>query len=293
MQVAIHLGAHCTDEDRLLKSLLANKDLLAEQGISVPGPGRYREMLQNLARDHKGRLADADTQARIREAILHDQGARRVVLSDENFICVHGRIFENGVLYEKSSYKTQWFRNLFPEDEVEFLIAIRNPASLIPVAFHHPAQRYGRFDRYLAGTDVMDVRWSDVILTIRENNPDCPLTVWCNEDAPLIWPEILSELSKHDPDKPLGDDFGLLQSIMDPAGMDQMHIYLAENPPKSDEDRRGILAAFLEKFAIEQEVVEELDAPGWTDDLVAELTALYEADMDEIAKISGVTFLVP
>ncbi len=293
MQVAIHLGAHCTDDDRLLKSLLANKNALAGEGISVPGPGRYREMLQQSARKLRGKPASADLQEQIRNEILHDRGAARVVLSDENFICVHSRIFENAMLYEKSSYKTRWLRNLFPEDEVEFHIGIRNPASFIPAAFNHPDQRYGTFKQFIAATDVMDIRWSDVILTIRENNPDCPVTVWCNEDTPLIWSEILRRLSRHKPQTRLNDDFGILKTIIRPVGLRRMNRYIAENPPNTETARRRILAAFLEKFAIEAEIEEELDAPGWTAELVEELTEIYEEDLFEIQRISGVTFLAP
>ncbi len=293
MQVAIHLGAHCTDDDRLLKSLLSNKNILAEEGISIPGPGRYRTMLQEAARNLKGKPASPELQEKIRDEILHDRNAARVVLSDENFICVHARIFENAMLYEKSSYKTHWLRNLFPADQVEFHIGIRNPASFIPAAFCHPDQRHDSFMDFIAGTDVKDVRWSDVILTIRENNPDCPLTVWCNEDTPLIWSEVLREMSGHDPLTRLNDDFGILQTIMKPAGLRRMNEYLAANPPQTEVQRRRVLAAFLEKFAIDDEVEEELDAPGWTEDLVAELTEFYEEDLFEIERLSGVTFLSP
>jgi len=33
--------------------------------------------------------------------------------------------------------------------------------------------------------------------------------------------------------------------------------------------------------------------PGWTDDLVAEITAAYDADVAEIAAMDGVEFLLP
>jgi hypothetical protein len=293
MQVAFHLGAHCTDEDRLLKSLLANKNALAAEGISVPGPGRYRQMLQDSARTLKGAPADTETQEKFRDEILHDRGARRVVLCDENFMCVHARIFENGMLYEKSSYKTQWLRNLFPEDEVEFHIGIRNPASFIPAAFHHPDQRYESFRDFMSGTDIMDLRWSDVILTIRENNPGCPLTVWCNEDTPLLWSQLLRELSGHDPQTRLNDDFGILNTIMKPIGLRRMNKYLEEHPPETEPQRVRIIAAFLEKFGITDEIEEELDAPGWTEELVNEMTEIYEEDLFEIERMSGVTFLLP
>ena len=47
MEIAFHLGAHCTDENQLLRSLLDDKGRLADQGICVPGPGRYRDVIVN------------------------------------------------------------------------------------------------------------------------------------------------------------------------------------------------------------------------------------------------------
>lgn len=293
MQVAIHLGAHCTDDGRLLKSLLSNNNALGREGISVPGPGRYRDLLKDSARNLKGQPAGPDLQEQIRNAILHDGNAKRVVLSDEDFICVHGRIFEGGVLYDKSSYKCRWLRNLFPNDKVEFFLGIRNPAGFIPSAFHHPDQRYGTFQQFFAEADAMDIRWSDVIVTIRETNPGCPITVWCNEDAPLIWAEILREMTGHNPPSGFKDDFNILQSIMTPAGLKQMKEYLAANPPESEFQHRHVIASFLAKFAIEEEVVEEVDAQGWSEDLVEDLTDIYEEDLHEIRRMAGVTLLSP
>ena len=46
MQIAFHIGAHCTDEDRLLKSILKNAQMLSQLGIVVPGPGKYRSLIR-------------------------------------------------------------------------------------------------------------------------------------------------------------------------------------------------------------------------------------------------------
>ena len=40
MQIIVHTGAHFTDDDRLIKCLLRNKDDFSKRGIAVPGPGR-------------------------------------------------------------------------------------------------------------------------------------------------------------------------------------------------------------------------------------------------------------
>jgi len=51
--------------------------------------------------------------------------------------------------------------------------------------------------------------------------------------------------------------------------------------------------AFLDKYAIEEAVEEELDVPGWTDELVDQLTRNYEVDLIEIERMDGVSFIQP
>ena len=54
-----------------------------------------------------------------------------------------------------------------------------------------------------------------------------------------------------------------------------------------------MIAAFLDKFALDEEIEEELDMPGWTEELVAELTEVYDEDVLAIQRIPGVTVLTP
>ncbi|MEY8843400.1 hypothetical protein AB9K41_30605, partial [Cribrihabitans sp. XS_ASV171] len=46
MQLIFHTGAHATDEDRLLKTLLRNADDLAGRGVMIPRPVRYRGLMK-------------------------------------------------------------------------------------------------------------------------------------------------------------------------------------------------------------------------------------------------------
>jgi len=293
MQVAIHLGVHSTDEDLLLRSLLQNKGALAKECISVPGPGRYRDSIRQVMSKLRGTPANEEIQELIREAIIDDDSAERVVLANDDFICVHGRIFENNIIYDKAGYKTNWLRNIFPQDDLEFFIGIRNPATFIPAAFHHPKQKQRDFSYFLNNTDLSDILWSDVILSIQEANPGCPVTVWCNEDTPLIWPEIMREVSGHDQQTQLEGEFSILSTIISESGMVRLNSYLKSHPPQNEIQRRRVVSAFLDKFALVDEIEEELDVPGWTEDLVANLTEIYEEDLFEIQKLPGVKFIAP
>lgn len=49
----------------------------------------------------------------------------------------------------------------------------------------------------------------------------------------------------------------------------------------------------MERYAIPEEVEDEIDLPGWTQETVNQLTALYEQDIDLIEKMDGVRFIAP
>lgn len=291
MQVAIHLGAHSTDEDRLLKSLLQNKGHLVRQGVSIPGPGRYRKTVIEAAQHLRGELATIQERDAILEMISDDDTTERVVLSFENFICQPGQIFENGFLYNKASVMPMWLANLFPACDVEFFIGIRNPATFIPSAFRHRHQGQTDFRTFLGGVNLDQVCWSDVLYSIGQTNPDCPITVWCNEETPLLWRSILQKISHHgERDKILGS-LDVIADIMEKEGLLRLRAYLETHPPKSETQRRRILAAFLDKYAIADALEEELDAPGWTEELVDVLSDNYDDDQVEIARMDGVDFI--
>jgi hypothetical protein len=57
--------------------------------------------------------------------------------------------------------------------------------------------------------------------------------------------------------------------------------------------KRRVIAAFLDKFALDDEIEEELNAPGWTEADIDTMTDLYEEDMHHVARMPGVTFIAP
>lgn len=292
MQIVFHIGAHFTDEDRLIKGLLKNKGVLAQQGISVPGPSRYRKLLRQASFGLKGGPAPAGLREELLQSILEGQSAQRVVFSAPTLICAPFAILKNGAFYERIGERVAALTQLFPGDQHEVFLALRNPATLlqaIPEALDDKAE----FMHALAGIDPRGLRWSDVVARIKGENPTVPLTVWCNEDTPLIWPQVLAELSGHDPGTTLRGTDDLLASIMTPQGLERMRGYLRDNPPATEIQRRRIVAAFLDKFAIPDQIEVELDLPGWTHELVDQITELYEEDMFQIEKLPGVDLIAP
>ena len=87
MQILFHIGAHATDQGLLIRSILRNRGDLSKEGIVVPGPSRYRELIGNVSTTLRGEPASRDTEELILEAIGDDDHAERIDLSNEHFLC--------------------------------------------------------------------------------------------------------------------------------------------------------------------------------------------------------------
>ena len=67
MDIAFHIGANCTDEDRLLRSVTKNLPNLAGRGTRVPNPARYRRLLRETIQHLRGGSPEPDT----RDVLMH------------------------------------------------------------------------------------------------------------------------------------------------------------------------------------------------------------------------------
>jgi hypothetical protein len=291
MQIAYHLGVHSTDENQLLKCLLKNRDRLAAEGIALPGPSRFREPIRDTLIELKGGSAPPEMEARLLDSLIDGQDVRRLVISADWMLCSAERAIADNALYPVAGSRANRLRALFPSHQVTFYLGIRNPATFIPALFSRV--KGNDFAGFMQGIDPMALRWSVMVENIRRNNPDCPLVVWSNEDTPLIWHELLRQISDHAPGADLDGSNDFLASIMTAEGSKRMTAYLKSHPPQNEVQRRRIVAAFLDKFGRADQIDMELDIPGWTSAYVEEMTERYEDDLLTIEGLPGVTFLTP
>jgi len=291
MQVVIHPGVHKTDGDRLIRSLRKNSALFEQSGIAVPKPSRYRRLIRDTLQGMENSPPADDAAQFIQDAILDDAQPERIVLSNENFFCVPKLAISSGILYPKAEQKVALFAELFDEAEVELCMAIRDPASFLPAVFSDAPN--DSFMDFMDGTDPMEIRWSSLIWRIRESVPNIGITIWCNEDTPLIWGEVLREVAGVEPTVALDGSYDLLPEIMSAEGLKRFHSYIDAHPDMTEMQIRRVISAFLDKFAIEEAIEEELDLPGWTEEYVEQLSAQYEEDLFEIGRIPGIQVINP
>lgn len=291
MDIALHLGAHLTDDDHLVRCLMRNRSALSAQGIAVPGPGSYRRQLRELAHEMREHPVDAGTQEVLLDGLVERDDVRRVVLSNENFVGFHRWAIGGNRFYPSAGTLLAQLVRLFPMARTHAYLAIRNPATFLPALAAD--SRSGGVDQVLQGVDPLALRWSDLIVRIRDAVPSMPLTVWRDEDTPLLWPEILRAVSGHDPGTELEGWFAWYWTLMTPKAHEAMRRWFAANPPVDDLHRRRVLGTMLDRFALPEKVVSEITLPGWDATLTETLSDLYEQDADLIGALPGVTLLEP
>lgn len=291
MQVIFHCGAHATEEDRLLKTLLRNKDRFRLQGTVVPGPGKYRYLLKDCMAALQGGEATAESRDVLWDAILEEEQADRVILSNAHFFGSQRQSIEGSQFYPEAETRLLSLIQLFPQDQLELFIGLRNPATLLPCLLDnaHPDRKA----HILNELDPYALRWSDLLARLRRAAPKVPLTVWCFEDMPLVWAQIIRDMSGLEINQRLEGGMDLLAAIMTREGMRRLRQYLGQQPDMSEMHRRRVFAAFLDKYVRADQLEEEIDLPGWTEGMVESVTRLYEEDMEAVQRMPGVTMIAP
>lgn len=291
MRIILHSGAHFTDEDRLIRTLLRNADALARQGIGVPAPGRYRRLLRSTFAAMVDHAPAEDSREVLLDAILDGAEPQRLILSNAHLFGTPRSALRQGILYPKAAERLHCLQRLFPGDRFELFMALRDLACFLPAGFaESPKDQMKGFTGVL---DMREIRWSELILRLRTQVPDIPLTLWCSEDSPFLWGEIMRRMAGLAPDAPIEGTHSLIHELLTDEGVLRLTAYLARHPEINTQQQQRVLMAFLDRYGRAEALEEELDAPGWTEEMVDTLSTLYDEDVERIRAIPGITFLMP
>lgn len=289
MQIVFHLGLHCTDDERLLKTLLKNPDTLRAQGVAVPGPSRYRPIIRETLQKLRGAPAASDVQDMLLDSILDEDEPERLILSHQQFLGVFARVHGDNMMYPQAADRIRALRGLFPDYEVEFHFALRDLATFFPAVFK--ASSIASFEEFMGHCDLRKLSWAEMVMRMRHAVPDAPFVCWANEDSPLIWPEILETIAALEPGTLLEGSEDLLAEVLTDQGFGRLKAYLAENPPADGVIYGRVISAFLDKYVDEKKIEEEIALPRWNDKVVEYLSGAYDADLETIATIPGVDMI--
>ncbi|MEO0391143.1 MAG: hypothetical protein AAF218_09410 [Pseudomonadota bacterium] len=291
MQLVLHTGAHYTEQERLIRSVLRNRDRVSGQGVQIPGPGSYRPLLRDTLNAMGKAPAAPDAREVLLDAMLDGAAARRLILSDANFFRSPSTAIQRGVLYPAAADRLSSMASIFETDALEIFVGIRNPAALIPLFHAEAADQNPAVFWHDKGP--FDILWSNTLFQIRAALPGVPITVWCTEDLPMIWSQVIRAMLGLADDAKIIGGFDLLATIMTKEGMERFRSYLHSHPSMKEAQKHRAISAFLEKFALDEELEEDVSMAGWSADLIDELTETYDADVETIARIPDVTLIRP
>lgn len=263
--------------------------LLAQNGIMLRRPREYRKLIRGMVRQIEGPIATPKEQELLLASIVKNQEISRLILSDATFLGVPAWMLGGGRLYRNAGKNTATIRNLLPDYPVEFFLCIRNPATFLPAAFQAQTER--SFADFFNEAKLFSLRWSDVIADIQKSNPGCPITVWCYEDLPIIWPTVLKDLTGLGPETQFKGGLDVIKGVLTADGAKRLESYYVDHPVSNEAQGHRVLAIFLEKFADESKMEDEIDVPGWSTVLIEKMTELYEEDTDLIERMPGVDLL--
>lgn len=291
MQMAFHLGVHGTDGDRLLKTLLRNRDWLLQHGTDVVTPNRHRGLFDEALMALKGGRATPEMQQIMLDAVLDCEAPSRAIFSSPTFMGAPGRAVGQAGLYPQMGARAAALANLFPDHETEFFVAIRNPAALITDVL--PMFSGGGYFVLMQGREPLDLRWRQPIQNLLRAVPGRRVVIWCHEDVPLIWPEVARLIGNVPPDAPLQGGAVYLQEILGDAGMERLRAEVAAQDQLTIARRRAVTAEVIAQHALPAALDQVIDLPGWTQEVVDQVTERYRADVAEIAVLPGVEFILP
>ena len=135
MHIILHAGVQCTDDGRLLKTLLRNKETLAKARVAIPHPKSYRTLLDKMLTNKNNPITGGNFLAIIlKDTIIQ---SFTVILSNPLFFGSSKEVLGPQQIYPNAVKLTEQFLHLFAEDNVNLYFSIRNPASFLPAIFEN------------------------------------------------------------------------------------------------------------------------------------------------------------
>ncbi|RLK08292.1 hypothetical protein [Ruegeria conchae] len=291
MQMVIQAGAHFTDHDPLLNLLQANVQLVAESHAAFWGMRPFRKIFRPALKPAADRPSHQDTRARFQKLMPQGQQVDRAILSSALYLGERASIIMDGQFYANAGQRMSYMDHLFSDSSVELFVGLRNPGSFIPkvlMLLSAPEREH-----IVATTDLSCLSWLAMIEDIRDLAPDVKITLWSNEDSPLILGDIARALVGLPADTQLDQEYALLSSLISDLGKQELKGLREQQRPPNDPIFRGRLAQIFQQHALTGAIEEEVELPGWSEDIIAAFTELYEQDLARLRTMPDLRFLNP
>ena len=293
MRITLHIGAHHTRTPRLVGAIKSSGRALSRFNIATPSPTHYRPIISTELARLDGLPPIIDEEDAVLAQILSDApDSAHLIMINEDWAGDRATMFKGGQLYTGIADSVSRVVELFSQHDVHISMGIRNPAFLINAALSVPSTP-ASLNWFLKSNDPMDLSWVAPVDALQKALPDVPLTLWCEEDTPLIWPRIIRQIANIPDDTPIVGGLAALTDALKPEGITRFRAFLRNHTLTSPQQYERAVLAFLDKYANESVMTASCSVPGWTAQTVHDLSLNYEDDIATLAARETVTFILP
>lgn len=293
MRITLHIGAHQTRTPRLVGAIKSCERAFGRLNIATSSPSHYRPIIANELTRLDGLPPIADEEDAVLAQILGKQTeAQHLIMINEDWAGDRNMMFKGGQLYTEIGASVSRVAELFSQHDVHITMAIRNPAFLINAALTAPSTP-ASLKWFLKSNDPMDLSWVAPVKQLQEAMPKAQITMWCEEDTPLIWPRILRQVANVPEDTPIRGTIAAISDSLQPEGVERFRKFLRNHTLTSAIQYERAVLAFLDKYADESVMTASCTVPGWTAEIIHDLSLNYEDDIVTLAAKDNVNFLLP
>ncbi|MEL6933572.1 MAG: hypothetical protein AAFO17_10835 [Pseudomonadota bacterium] len=283
MRLAIQAGVHHTEFSQLNRCLRLNSRLFFRHGSSVANANSNAYLSDFLS---SATQPDWNGEFDWKEIIAKQDLEKRVVITSENFF--GGPIFLAGApqFYSNATPRLSAFLKFASPDELKMVFTIRNPATFLPSLYEGSTIK--SFSDMVRGADPRDFKWSEMVLKLSREFPEVSFHIFCYEDLPMVWGDMIRLIGDLEPSASVRGEYSFVEKLMKPAGYQRLISYISGVPELSALQRRRVLTAFLDKYAIQEKIEQSIDIEGWSEDFIDILTKQYEDDLQVMTNLPNV-----
>lgn len=291
-RVHLHIGLHFAGTTRIVEGLRQNSQGFAERDIRTPPARLYRRAMTELLERLDGLPPIEAEEIALLDEILQGNAAKTVIMADANWASPLAEALHADRLYPDIGTRVAPIAELFESSDLRLSLALRNPA-VFAQNLQDSGKARGATSSFLRSVQPENLRWHDTVEALRNALPNVPLTLWCEEDTPLIWPRVMRQIAGLPNDAKLRGGFAALRDLIQPEGLKRLQVFLTKHPPETDAQYERTVLAFLDKYGKEDALDEPCDLPGWDAGVIDMVTQHYEEDIAKLSARDDITFLLP
>lgn len=292
MELILHLGAHGTDDGQLAGWMDANSAALRATGTVAVPPRLFLGALSQALASRPERPASHDEEQALLLRLGADaaQGIDRLVVSAPGFLGATSTVFTPEGFYRRDVLRRVYaLRLLFPTVKLGFLLAVRDPAGLVPTLMAQPDAPAP--EAIAAALEEETLPWAALIRRLRHQAPAAEVTVWQHEALSTVWPGILAAIAGPGRAVPLAGIMGLAGQGLSAEARLRAERYLQSNPPADPGQVQRVAAAFATRFGRAPQPLPGAELPGWMVSRLAEQQQGYRTEWEDLANLPGVRVL--